>query len=175
MAKIWRAREASVKIDHASDVTITDLAALDSFFSSAVVLEGSLKEFTITPPEPSVEQIDLVGEDANGFQNADKDKKPLGMATLAGKLIVRGDEDIEPFLYSSSTAVAGTHTRYQPKDYVEISILANFDDGTYERSVVLDNADVTKLGDLSMTADGYWERDFEVTCLARDFHEEVKD
>jgi len=175
MGKIWQAREAVVKIDLASNVTIGTSAALDTFFSSGTAMQGDLKEVSISGSEGAVEQIDLIGEDTNSFQNADKDKKPFGMVELTGKLVLRGDETIETFAYGTSVAVNGTHTRYQPGIRQEVSVLINNDDATNEYSAVLDNADVTKMGDLALNADGHWERDFSITCLARDFYEEFKD
>lgn len=174
MAKIWQAREAQVKIDLASNVTITSATALSNFFSGATALEGSLKEISISGSEGDVEQIDFIGEDSNGFQNADKDKKPFGMVEISGKLVLRGDETIESFAYGTSITVATNYTRYQPGIRQEVSVLLLNDDGTDYHAAVLDNADVTKMGDLSLSADGHWERDFTIKGLARDLYEEFK-
>ena len=170
MAKIWQGREAVVKIDLASNVTITESAALDTFFSSGSALHGHLKEISLTGSEGDVEQIDLLGEDSDSFQNADKDKKPFGMVELSGKLVLRGDETIEQFAYGTSVDVNSTHTRYRPGIRQEVSVLINNDDGTKEVSFALDNADFTKPGDMALNADGHWETDFAIKCLGRDFY-----
>jgi hypothetical protein len=174
MGKIWQAREVAVKIDTAANITVTQATALNTFFSASTALEGSLKEVSCSGSEGDVEQIDLLGEDTNSFQNADKDKKPFGMVELTGKLVLRGDETIESFAFGTSLAVS-SFTRYQPGIRQEVSVLVDNSDGTDRMSIVLDNADVTKMGDLALSADGHWERDFAVKCLARDYYEEYLD
>jgi len=170
MGKIWQGREAVVKIDLASNVTITESAALDTFFSSGSAIHGDLKEISLTGSSADVDQIDLLGEDSDSFQNADKDKKPFTQVELTGKLVLRGDETIEQFAYGTSVAIGGTHTRYRPGIRQEVSVLMSNDDGTSEVNFALDNADFTKPGDMSLSADGHWETDFAVKCLARDFY-----
>lgn len=174
---VFRARHTTMKIDEASDVTITTSAALDTFFGSATTM-ANVKNVTIAIPEGAVEKIDLLGIDANSFQNADVDLKPFGMATLSGTLVHSGDEVLEPFAYGSGTAVASTHHRYRMGDgsRPQVAILTKLTDGTDIVNVALDDAYITKLGDAKISgADGYWEQDFEIKCLPKDCHLEYKD
>jgi hypothetical protein len=174
---VFRARHTTMKIDEASDVTITTAAALDTFFGSATTL-ANVKNVTIAIPEGAVDKIDLIGVDGNSFQNQDVDIKPYGMATLSGTLVHSGDEVLEVFAYGSGTAVAATHHRYRMGDgnRPEVAILTKLTDGTDIVNVALDNAYITKLGDAKLSgADGHWEQDFSITCLPRDTHVEYKD
>jgi hypothetical protein len=174
---VFRARQTLMKIDEASDVTITTSAALDTFYGSATTL-ANVKNVTIAIPEGAVDKIDLIGVDGNSFQNQDVDIKPFGMATLSGTLVHGGDEVLEPFAYGSGTAIAATHHRYRLGDgnRPTVSILTKLTDGTDIVNVALDNAYITKLGDAKLSgADGHWEQDFNITCLPRDTHVEYKD
>jgi hypothetical protein len=173
MGKLWKAREASVKL--AASVTVTASAALDTLFSAGTALTGDIKEVTIKEPDYSPEKVDFVGEDAGGFQNADWDEKVYEAATLKGTLVMRGEFVIEPLIYGSGTAVSTTHLRYRPGDgnRKTPAILVGFDDGTYEINFLFDHAHV-KLGERKQTADGHAEYDFEATCLPRDYYMEDK-
>lgn len=173
MGKIWKGREATIKI--ADSVTIDTSAALDTFFDSGTDISGDFKDFEIVSPEMNGEKIDLVGEDANGFQNADWDDKPAGLGAFKGTLVLRGGAVLETFLYGTGTAIASTHTRWRVGDgnAVHPAVLINFDDGTNERNVVLDGTRL-RINSTKLAADGHAEYDIEGYCLARDFYTEVK-
>lgn len=174
MGKIWKGREATVKI--ADSVTIDTSAALDTFFSSGTEISADLKDFEIAEPEMAGEKIDLVGEDTDGFQNADWDDKPAGLGAFKGTLVLRGDETLEPHIYGTGTAIASTHTRYRVGDgnTIHPAILINFDDGTKEVNFVVDNTRL-RINSTKLAADGHAEYDVEGYCLARDFYKEFKD
>lgn len=175
MGKLWKAREAVVKI--IASASITTSAALDTFFSGGTTITADIKEVTLQEPGYAPDKIDLVGEDANGFQNADWDEKTYDHGSLKGTMVMRGDETLEPFIYGTGTAINGTHTRYRPGDSNRLTpaILVNFDDGTYEVNFALDNAHF-KIGERKQTADGHAEYDFEAVALPRDFYgPEMKD
>ena len=86
--KDWKAKHSLVKLDLASGITIDSSAALDTFFSSSTAIQGSMKDVTIAEPEGDVSKIDLLGVDTNGFQNAELDEQPFGLATLTGTLVL---------------------------------------------------------------------------------------
>jgi len=111
MAKVWKARECVVKI--VDSVTIDTANPLDSFFSAGTAIEGKMKSVTIVEPKSEGKKIDLLGEDSDGFQNAEMDEAPYTNAEISGTLILDGDEVLENFIYSSSTSIGGTHTRYR--------------------------------------------------------------
>ena len=169
MGKIWKAREVAVKFT--ATITVTTAAALDTFFGAGTGITGDLKEVTLQEPSYEPEKIDLCGEDTAGFQNADWDEKVYDVATIKGTLVMRGDEQLEAFIYGSGTAISTTHTRYRPGDGNRLTpaILVNFDDATDEVNFVFDHAHV-KIGERKQTADGHAEYDFEAKCLPRDFY-----
>ena len=134
MAEIWHAKQAVVKMDLASNVTVTTAAALDTFFSGGSAITGKMKDITITEPTPDMEKIDLLGEDTDAFQNAEAEEKPPVNAEITGTLVLDGDELIENFFYDAGTSIAGTHTRFRNGKAAvrKIAILLNLDDGTDE-------------------------------------------
>jgi len=172
MAKIWTAREAVVKIDFAANVALTTASPLDTFFSASTAIEGTLKDITVTEPSGEVEKIDLHGEDANGFQNAEGEEKPFSMAEVTGTLVLPGDEVSESFLYDSSAAIDGTHTRYRSGTATRgrIALLLNLDDGTDEVNYAFDNGWRTAKDAKSTGADGHFEVTWTLKCLPRDFY-----
>jgi hypothetical protein len=173
--KVWHAREAVVKM--AQDVTITGAAALDTFFSAGSTVTGVMKDISITEPNSDVSSIDLLGIDSNGFQNIEGEVKPYGMAEVTGTMILPGDEVVESFMFPAGSAIAATHTRYQPGKVSRRtpSILLNLNDGTDTVNIVLDNAWITAR-DVKVTgADGHFEATFTAKCLPRDFYLEFKD
>ena len=178
MTKLWFARDSVVKVAAAISSVPSD-AALDTAteWTSGISLDANAKNITIVEPEGTVDKIDLLGEDANNFQNAQLDKKPFGLAKISGTLILDGDEVLETYAYGSGTTISTTHTRYQAGDgsRTACAFLVNLDDGTKEVNIVLNNAYITKLGDRKITADGHWEQDFEAACLPSDYYVEYKD
>lgn len=180
MVKVWRARETTVRITTALS-SVETTSALDAQVSTTD-FQGYLKNVTIAIPEGSVDKIDLLGE-TNGFQNAELDEKPYGLATISGTLVHPGDEVLETYYGGSSgTAVTGGYTRYQYGDSTatktrqDVAILVNLDDGSQETNHLLNNAKITKLGDVTISgADSHWEQSFEAVCLPKDYYVEYKD
>ncbi len=162
--KTWKPRECEIKF--AASVTITTAGKLASFFSGGTTITAAMKEVTIQEPAYKPEKIDELGEDATGFQNADWDEKVYDVGSLKGTLVMRGDEQIESFIYGSGTAVTGGYTRYRPGDGNRLTpaILVVWADGTKEVAAVLDSAHVS-IGERKQTSDGAAEYDFEAVCL----------
>lgn len=181
MVKVWRARETVLRAAEA--ITVAADSALDAQISSGD-FESNCKNVTIVEPEGAIDKIDLLGE-TSGFQNAELDFKPFGLATISGTLVNPGDEVLETWMGGSGTEIPSgtpTHTRYQVGDStsgktrVAVAFLVNLDDGTDEVNILLNNAYLTKLGDRRISgADGHWEQDFEAVCLAKDYYVEYKD
>lgn len=157
-----------------SAVSITDSAALDTFFGSGTEFSGAIKDFTITPPEGDVEVTSFAGETDSGFQNQRYDEKAYTDAMVEGTMIVDDVKYLEELAGGSGTSISTTHTRWQFGDGNRVedgAILINCDNGTDEFSVVLDNIIITKVGDISMTdTEGHWEMGFSGKCLAEDFY-----
>jgi len=181
MVKVWQARETVLRV--ADAISVNDTSLLDSQVSSGAI-ESNVKNLTIVEPEGAIEKIDLLGE-TSGFQNAELDFKPFGLASISGTLVHPGDEVLEPWAFGDGTAVPSgspTHHRYQAGDSTSgktrkaAAFLVNLDDGTDEVTILLNNAYISKLGDRRIaSADGHWEQDFEAFCLAKDFYIEYKD
>jgi len=178
VTKIWRARHGTIKLDTASNVSIDSSQTLESFFGATALTVSNAKNITITPPEITVDKVDLIGVDANNFQNAELEKKPVGVGKVTGTLVLDADEVLEAKLFSSSTAISSpvAATRYQIGDGSEqdVAILVILKDGPDAVAFAMDNA-VLKLGDAKSAGDGHVEQDFEATCLPRDFYMEYYD
>ena len=180
MAKVWRARETTVKIVLAASISIDTATPLHTEFTnaSATSISAYMKNVTVVQPEADVEIIHLLGVDASSFQNAQLEKKPYGIAEVTGTLLVDSGEVLEPFIDNTAVAVTGGYSRYQVGNAhrPEVAVLIALTDATYYVNFVLDNAWMTKLGDWKIdSADGHWEVEVSIKCLPCDFYWEYKD
>ena len=188
MAKLWKAKETTVKIADALS-SVSDSALLDAqSFSNDSTITAILKNVTIVEPEGAVDKEDFLGVDTNGFQNAELTEKPFDLAKISGTLVMPAqakfdgtNKSLEFYAYGSGTQVpsgSATHTRWQAGDgsRTACAILVNLVSGSsYEVSILLNNAYITKLGDRKIGGpDGHWEQDFEAVCLPRDYYVEMK-
>lgn len=175
---VWEAREAVLKIDNAKDVTITTAAVLDSFWDSGETITAYARNVTLALPEQSLEKIDLLGVNASSFQNAARDLKPLGMAVFSGIMILPNatTQVLEKYYFPTTATVATNYTRYTlAAAATTVAVLINFAEGTAtEISAAMDNAIVTRYGDMRITSDGVPEIDFEITSLPEDVYFELK-
>jgi hypothetical protein len=186
MAKIWKPKEIkSIKIAAASGITITTSAALDTFFTGTTATSDNIqayaKNVTLAVPEGAIDKIDLLGIDSSGFQNMELDEKPFDLGGISGTLVLHSVEILETFFYGTATTISTTHKRYQAGKLTttgrpEVAILVNLNapiSGTVtnEVTVALDNAWITKLGDIKIAGpDGHFEVDFNAICLPKDFY-----
>ena len=185
---LWRAPHAEVKVDLASNITLTTSAALDTFFGSSTSISGKLKNVSVIVPEGDVELVNFLGV-TSSFQNSELDQKPFGLAELSGTLVLGHDEIIEGqtshthLFFAAGTGVdSNAFYRYQAGkvsggDFArpESGWLINITDGTDEVNMVLDNALITKYGDVTIgEADGHWEFEVTVKCKPSDFYMEWK-
>lgn len=169
----FHARQAEFK--YAIAITIAD--PIDSSFSTGTTV-GVIKDISVTVPEGDVDIVNYLGEDSNGFQNAELEESSFGLAEMTGTMSVNSAEVLETIAYGAGTA-GTSHTLYQAGDGSRVkngAFLINLDNGTDEVSVVLNNIRITSLGDISVTgADGHWEMEFTAKCLPKDFYIEYKD
>lgn len=175
--KIWYAKEGIFKIDLASNVSIDASGPIDADFGTGSAVAGVYKDLRITLSQPDVDQINLVGSDTAGFQNAELEEKPPVLTEMSGTLVLPGDEGVEEFFFDAGTVVAGGYTRYQPgKSSVrKLAFLINLTDGTDVVNIAMDNM-VGTSGEIRLTgADGHWETSYSGKCLARDAFIEFKD
>ncbi len=173
MAKVWQARETTIKLDTADNITITTADNLSTFFSSSPDITATAKNVTIVEPEGDVDKIDLLGVDASGFQNAELEEKPFGLAQITGTLVLDSVDRIEDFALGTGTTVATDYTRYRVGDgnRPDCAVLISLTDGTNEVYFAMDNAKFTRIGDIKISGpDSHWEQDFKIVCLPRDFY-----
>lgn len=168
----FHARNATFK--YATGITIGD--PIDSAFSAGTTV-GIFKEVSVTGPEGDVSLTNYLGEDANGFQNADFEESAFSEAEITGTMVVDNEEILADIAFGSGTA-GTSHTLHQVGDGSRPTtgaILVNLDNGTDEASVVLNNIIVTQANEISVTgSDGHWEMSFTAKCLPKDYYFEVK-
>lgn len=167
-AKIFFPKEATIKIDAAGTSTFTTATVLDTEAASATAITGQFKNISIKMPMGDVDKLDLLGT-TSSYQNAEVEEKPAGMCEITGKIIIPGDEMASSELFGTGTAAGGTHTTYETGKATrqKVEVMLNVDDGTDEVNFAVDNAYLTQW-DVSMSADGHFEGDVTIKCLARD-------
>lgn len=171
-ARTWFAKQAVVKLELSSSVTVTTAAALDTFFSAGTAITGIMKDIKIKEPMPDADKIDLLGTDTAGFQNAETEEKPASQVEVSGTLILDGTGlKIETLIYDVGSTVSSTHKRYRAgkASLRKLAILVNFDDGTDECNFAGVNMLATARDD-SLNADGHVETTITLKGLARDWY-----
>ncbi len=177
----WVARAGNVYMDRSAQVGFSSGTTLSGAFNtSGISVTAAVKNITVTPPEQGWEKSDFLGEDANGFQNQLLDEKPVGTATCTGTLILGEDETIEDYMVSGVVSSPANYTRYQvaknSDNELVVAIVLKSPSMSDQISFGFDHCRVTKWGDVRIgSADGHWEQDFTVICLAKDFYAEYKD
>ena len=164
--------EAVVKVDLASNVTVTTAANLDTFFSTGTAIESLMKDVTIVEPKGDTGKVDLIGQDTNGYQHAVKDRKPASMAEVSGTLILPADGTGLSFFYDDSVSVTGGATRYRSGkvDVKEVSFLLQLTSGTDEINFVLHDCDITSKDTKVSGADTHFEVTFTAKCLPSNYY-----
>jgi len=166
-------------------VTVASAATLVSLFTAASEIQNHIKDLTITPPEGAVDMVNLIGETTSTnqplqtHQNYVFEEKPFTAAKISGTMILKPDEDPFELAFAGAgtAAVTASYTRYQyggsdaTKLRVPCAILLLCSvSATDIMAVLLNNAYITKLGDIKATGtDGHMERDFEATCSPDNF------
>lgn len=172
--KVWFPKESTIKLDLASNVTITSAAALDTFFSGGTAIEGTVKDITFTESVGDVEQLNFHGstsrEDGVSFQNAEFEEKPPGLGEV-GVTAILSDTGLG-FIYDNSVAISSTHTRHTSggSTRVKKAVLLNLTDGSDEMNIAADNAILTAKDTKSTGSDGHFEVTFTIKALPRDWY-----
>jgi len=171
--KIFFAKEGTIKIDAAADITISAALVLDTAFASATTVTGQFKNLSVTAlPVGDVNKVDLIGT-TSSFQNAELEETPAVMAEISANIVIPGDELMESEIFGAGTAApaaGSTHTTYQPglASRTKVAILFNVDDGTDEVNFAATNITINA-GDLSLNADGHLEGNVTFKALPRDW------
>jgi hypothetical protein len=164
---------------------------------------NELKDITVTFPEYEYEKIDCIGNTAQtvganaqtlgtatgvvagNFQNQAVQATSVGMWMVKGTQVMTGDEQVQDIIgLPAGQAITGGYTRYAigkmetsgaDNRQTVSSYRLYLNNGSEEATVVVTNVYV-KLGEIKPTgADGHWEREFELMCLAKDGALEFKD
>jgi len=166
-------RKTNLYFALASNVTLTTSSTLAAVFSTSTIASAAAESISISPPETAWEVINFMGNDSSSFQNKVLEEKPVGTASLTATLVLYTEDDfLEPFLDTTGVTAASTYTRYQigNEQSPEVSILASIYNGTKTCNVCLDDARITKWGEVRIGAvDGRWEQDIAAICLDSDF------
>lgn len=198
--KSFRSREGTSAYASGA-ITWGNTTPLDNETFTANINE--LKDITVVFPEMSYEKIDCIGRStqsvganaqtagtatgvvAGSFQNQAVQETAVGMWEVSGTQVVIGDEQFEDVLsLGTGQAITGGYTRYkvgslESDGSTSRNTLGSYrlylNNGSEETCVVLSNVYVT-LGELKPTgADGHYEREFTISCLAKDGAVEWKD
>jgi len=169
---LWRAKEATIKIAP----TITTVSAdstLESQLSSAVDWSGVIKNIEFSGAEADTETVYLFGAAAGGQQNAEIEEQNMTQREFSGTLVFN-DGDAMELATGAGVAVAATgYTRVQGDGTRTAKcILASFTDGANTMVACLNGAYFTKLGDVSLDAEGHAEQEITAKCLAKSYYEE---
>jgi len=169
---IWEAREAQVNIG--SSVTVGSTSTLLAQVS-ATDFTGRVKDVKISGGERDVESIPLLGEDSTGYANQEIFQKSVGSLREVSMTLIYTDSDISA-LGMGTVATSGSASGYSrlqgDQALTQKAVLVSFNSGSNYVNVLLNNAYVTKLGDLSIEADGHLTQEVTLKCLAKDYYEE---
>jgi hypothetical protein len=169
---LWRAKQATVKIAPA----ITNVSAtvtIENQLTSAVDWSGEIKNIEISGAESDVESVFLFGADGEGRQNADVEESNMTMREFTATMVYK-DEDAAELVGSAAVAVGATGYNRIQADTTRSKkcILVKFTAGSDIAVVALNNAYFTKVGDISLDAEGHAEQEVMAKSLAKDYFEE---
>ena len=168
--RIFFPKDATIKIDAAGTVTLSNsvnLATAGSSWSGAAVVEGQMKDITITLPVADVDKVDLIGT-TSSYQNAEIVEGTAPLCEVSGTIVIPGDELMEGEIFGAGTSSASGRT-YEAglASRTKVQVLLDVDDGTDQVTFAIDNAYITQY-DPTMNADGNWEASVTFKCLPRD-------
>jgi hypothetical protein len=170
---IWEAREATVNISEFLSTVQTTSTLLAQVGSTEYT--DRVKDVSVTGGERDVETIPLLGENASGYSNQEIFQKSVGSLRECSMTMIYKDVDISQLGAGtvSTSSGASTYKRIQgDQSLTKKAVLISFNDGTDYVNVLLNNAYVTKLGDLKIEADGHLTQEITFKCLAKDYYEE---
>lgn len=173
---IWEAREATVQIGEAitTIATSTTLLTQSSAATGETAYTDRIKDVSITGGERDVESVPFLGE-TSGASNQEIFQKSVGNLRECSMTLVYKDVDIS-LLGAGTISTTGSASGYKriqgDQDLSTKSVLVSFNDGTDYVNVLLNNAYVTKMGDLKIEADGHFTQEVTFRCLASNYYEE---
>lgn len=172
MMALWRAKQATIYTSNSISDIDDDTSLLEQL-SSEVDWSGEVKSIEISGAEADTEPVYLFGSTDGGQQNAEIEEQNMTQREFTGTLIYK-DEDAAELATSEATSVGDTDFNRIQGDGTRSkkAILIHFTDGTNNAHVLLNNAYFTKMGDISLDAEGHAEQEVTAKCLAKDYFEE---
>ena len=171
---LWRAKQAKVRIA-GKIASIGTTATLYDQQTSALDWSGEVKSISISGAEADLDSVFLFGADSDGRQNADIEESNMTMREFSGTLVYK-DEDAAELTVASASSLGGSASDFNritgDTTRVQKSILVQFTDGTNTVNILMNNAYFTKMGDISLDAEGHAEQEITAKCLAKDYCEE---
>lgn len=170
---LLRAKEATIYVG-APLATVGSTTTLYTQITGTTDYSGRVKSVEISGAEADTETVYLFGSDANGRQNAEVEEQNMTDREFSGTLVY---VDNVPASWAGGAAVAVGSTNYTrvqgDGSRPQKAILLKFVDSSGDiLHVVMNNARFTKMGDISLDAEGHAEQEVTAKCLAKDYYEE---
>jgi hypothetical protein len=170
---LLRAKEATLLIG----TTIASPSATATFYSQltgVVDFSGRCKSIEISGAEADTETVYLFGSDANGRQNAETEEQNMSDREFSGTLVYT---DNIPASWATGAAVSVGSTGYTRVQgdgaRTERCLVFKLEDSAGAVGYVsMNNALFTKMGDISLDAEGHMEQEVTAKCKAKDYYEE---
>lgn len=171
---LWRAKHAEVYIGDAI-TTLSTTATIMAQLTGYTTWSGEIKDIEISGGEADSETIFMLGSNTSSQQNAVKEDKPMSDIEFSGNLIFKDLDSIE---LATADATAVGSTGYErvlgDSERTEKAIVVKFEKSGNIATILLNNAVFTKLGDISVEAEGHAEQEITAKCLAKDYAAEYK-
>lgn len=171
---LWRAKQATITIAETIAEVLNTVELTDATQQlSSVDFSGQIKSVSISGAESDVESVFLFGINASGSQNADITESNMSMREFSATLVYK-DATVAELGGASKESIAATGFNRITGDTLRTlkSVLISFTDGNNSVNVLLNDAYMTKLGDISLDAEGHAEQEIMFKCLAKDYYEE---
>lgn len=177
-AVLYDSKLSTIKIGAA----IATPTTATSFYSQItdIVTDGTTKWFkdvTVSGVSRPVELVTFLGQTSLGLSNQLLDKKPYEFITFSGKLNyspVDTDKSFIGMITGASGTTIGSGKQYQFTTLSTRAIGIKFTDGSRVIELGINNAEITKVGQITQTAGGHVEMEFEAVGVIQDFYEYVE-
>lgn len=168
---LWRAKQATVVVGDAIDNLSASIPLSEQL--TEIDWSGKVKDISLSGAEADVDSVYFFGADIDGRQNADVEESNMTMREFSFTSVFRNYEGGE--LTVSEAVQVGTTNFYRiTGDTTRAlkAILITFTDGENTASVLMNNVYFTKMGDISLDAEGHAEQEIMGKCLAKNYYEE---
>jgi len=170
---LLRAKEATLYMGNAIS-SPSSTATFMSQLTSITDFSARVKSIEISGAEADTETVFLFGSDNDGRQNAETEEQNMTDREFSGTLVYI---DNVPFGWASEDPVAVGSTGYTRVQgdgtRTQKCCVVKFEDSAGDiLYAVMNNALFTKLGDISLDAEGHAEQEIAIKCKSKDYYEE---